>query len=131
MSLSSMCVKNVVQHSPQIARRTPIQSPMSTKILIYALSGLKVPRHNRQSVRLYRSTQVFNDGIIPMVGGDSIPGKRPVDTFLRSAQISKEAYDEIADKTLDALMATLDEHQERSGNMELENNVLFTGIQFC
>ena len=45
------------------------------------------------------------------------------ETLLRPAQISKEDYEEIADKTMDTLSATLEEIQEQKGNLDVEYSV--------
>ena len=72
---------------------------------------------------LFSSSALLHDGIIPVMGDNSKTIEDADGTLARAAQISKEDYDEIADKTMDSLSSTLEDVQEQKGSIDTEYSV--------
>ena len=87
------------------------------------------PKNNLRVMHFSNSVALY-DGIIPVMGDNSKSIDKAGETLLQAAQISKEDYEEIADKTLDTLSAALEETQEQKGNLDVEYSVFSLSIFF-
>ena len=107
---------------------TPFRLSISRRQMKANLACNGLP--NRIHAQHFSSSVVLRDGIIPIMGDNAKSIDKAGESLLQPAQISKEDYEELADKTMDTLSATLEEIQEQKGNLDVEYSV-FNHSVFC